>query len=52
MVVGPWGDVLLDLSGEWSGEPELGICEVNNDEVENVRKHVPLRRRWDVYGQC
>src|ERR1700760_1110948 len=52
MVVSPWGDVLLELSGEWSGEPELGFCEIYNGEIERIRMQVPLRRRWDVYGQC
>ena len=52
MVVSPWGDVLLELSGEWSGEPELGLCEIDNGEIERIRMQVPLRRRWDVYGQC
>ena len=52
MVIGPWGDVKVELGGEWNGEPVLGICEMNIDEVDNVRKQIPLRRRWDVYGRC
>lgn len=52
MVVGPWGDVLVDLSGEWNGKPEIGICEVDDEETQRVRREVPLKRRWDVYGRC
>jgi deaminated glutathione amidase len=52
MVIGPWGDVLIELSGQWNGQPELGVCEVSDEVVENVRRQVPLRRRWDVYGRC
>jgi len=52
MVVGPWGDVLMDLSGEWHGEPEIGFCEVDEEEAQRVRREVPLKRRWDVYGRC
>jgi predicted amidohydrolase len=52
MVVGPWGDVLVELSGEWKGEPEIGVCEVNEEEIQRIRREVPLKRRWDVYGRC
>jgi deaminated glutathione amidase len=49
IVIGPWGDVLVELGEEWTGEPELGICEVSDEAVDEVRKKIPLRRRWDVY---
>lgn len=52
MVVDPWGEVLIDLHGEWRGEPEVGICEVKEETLEWARRQVPLKRRWDVYGRC
>jgi len=52
MVVGPWGDVLVDLSGEWNGEPEIGFCDVDEEVAQRVRREMPLKRRWDVYGRC
>lgn len=52
LVVSPWGEVLVELDGEWNGEPTLGICEVSDAEVESARRQVPMNRRWDVYGRC
>jgi predicted amidohydrolase len=52
MVVGPWGDVLVELDGEWTGKPAVGICEVNDEDLQRARAQVPLKRRWDVYGRC
>jgi predicted amidohydrolase len=51
-IVDPWGKVLVELDGTWNGEPELGIVDIDQAQVENVRKQVPLKRRWDVYGRC
>jgi predicted amidohydrolase len=52
MVIGPWGDVLVELDRDWTGEPQLGICEVSDEVVQNVRQQIPSKRRWDVYGRC
>ena len=51
MVVSPWGEVLVELSGEWGG-PEIGIVDLDPELVVNARRQVPLSRRWDVYGRC
>jgi predicted amidohydrolase len=50
-VIGPWGEVLVEMGGEWKGEPEISVVEVNEVQVSEARRKVPLRRRWDVYGQ-
>jgi deaminated glutathione amidase len=52
MVIGPWGDVLVELDRDWIGEPQLGICEVSDEVVQAVRQQIPSKRRWDVYGRC
>jgi predicted amidohydrolase len=51
MVVNAWGEVLVELDGEWGGEPELGIFEVDGAMIERVRKEMPLLRRTDVYPE-
>jgi predicted amidohydrolase len=51
MIVSPWGEPLVELSGEWDG-PEIGIVELDHESVVNARRQVPLSRRWDVYGRC
>jgi predicted amidohydrolase len=51
VVIGPWGEVLAELSGEWKGEPDLAIVEVNSEDVDAARKKIPLARRWDVYNK-
>jgi deaminated glutathione amidase len=50
-VIGPWGEVLVELGGEWEGEPEVAVVDVDEEAVKEARRRVPLRRRWDVYGQ-
>jgi predicted amidohydrolase len=51
LVVDPWGEVLVELGGEWKGEPEIGVCEFKEEDLERARRQVPLKRRWDVYGR-
>ncbi|KAF1989408.1 nitrilase [Aulographum hederae CBS 113979] len=51
MVVSPWGEVVGELGGEWKGEPELLVCDVDAEKVESVRRGMPLKRRWDVYAE-
>jgi predicted amidohydrolase len=51
MIVSPWGEPLVELSGEREG-PEIGIVELDHESVVNARRQVPLSRRWDVYGRC
>jgi deaminated glutathione amidase len=38
LVVGPWGDVLLDM-GEAAG---LGFCEIDHTQVTDVRSRIPV----------
>ncbi len=38
MVVGPWGDVLLDMGTE----PGIGVVDVNLAEIETVRSRLPV----------
>jgi predicted amidohydrolase len=51
IVVDPWGEVVCELGGEWKGEPELGIFEVDLSIGERVRREMPLKRRVDVYPE-
>lgn len=41
-VIDPWGEVLCDMSGEWNGEPEVEIVDLKLEDVERVRKEMPL----------
>jgi len=47
MVIAPWGEVL------WLGAEEetIGLVEINLDEVDEVRKRIPVfqDRRVDIY---
>lgn len=52
MVIDPWGKILVELGEEWTGEPEIGVCEISDEDLEWARKQIPLKRRWDVYGRC
>ncbi len=38
LVVGPWGDVLLDMGGE---APGLGIVEIDLEKTAEVRRQLP-----------
>lgn len=48
IVIGPWGDVLAELGGEWQDEPEVAFAEIDFDELDAVRKKIPLLRRTFV----
>lgn len=45
MIVDPWGKVVGELGGEWKGEPELLVVDVDLAYLEKVRKEMPLLRR-------
>lgn len=46
LVVGPWGEVLLDMGGE---EPGLGFCDINLERINEVRQQVPsLANRREI----
>ena len=53
LVVDPWGEVLVELGGveEWTGEPLLGVAEVDLEMLRKVRREMPLLRRTDVYPE-
>ncbi|KAE9965600.1 hypothetical protein BLS_007507 [Venturia inaequalis] len=51
LVVDPWGEVKAELSGEWSGEPELASFEIDEEMLARVRREMPLLRRTDVYPE-
>jgi predicted amidohydrolase len=51
LVVDPWGTVVAELGGEWNGEPELAVFEVDESIGERIRKEMPLLRRTDVYPE-
>jgi predicted amidohydrolase len=51
MVVNAWGEIVVELGGEWKGEPELGVFEVDSEMTERVRREMPLLRRTDVYPE-
>ncbi|KAI6778789.1 carbon-nitrogen hydrolase [Emericellopsis cladophorae] len=62
IVVDPWGKVMVRLGGVkdaegGNGEAEdgavgaIGFVDIDIDEVERVRRQMPLQRRWDVYPE-
>ncbi|KAM0253851.1 hypothetical protein ACHAQJ_007135 [Trichoderma viride] len=59
MVVDPWGKVLLCLRGVADAEgnaedgavEEVGFVDIDLDELERVRREMPLQRRTDVYPE-
>ena len=51
MIVSPWGEVVAELGGEWTGEPEVAVADVDLGVVERVRREVPLLRRTDIYPE-
>jgi predicted amidohydrolase len=45
LVISPWGEVLQEASGEWHGEPEVLIADIDQGLVEEKRKGLPQARR-------
>ncbi|WP_338245039.1 carbon-nitrogen hydrolase family protein [Aurantiacibacter hainanensis] len=46
LVVGPWGDILLDMGGEGPG---LQVCDIDTARVAEVRKQLPsLANKRDI----
>ena len=45
LVISPWGEVLQEASGEWHGEPEVLIADVDQGVVDEKRKGLPQARR-------
>ncbi len=51
MIVSPWGDVLAELGGEMTDEPEIAVGKIDMERLEKIRKEMPLVRRTDVYPE-
>jgi predicted amidohydrolase len=56
IIVGPWGEVLAELGGEFKNlegrvGPEIATATIDASYVDRIRREVPLRRRWDVYAE-
>ncbi|KAF2089027.1 putative nitrilase [Saccharata proteae CBS 121410] len=59
MIVSPWGEVLAELGGleslegqkERGCEPEIAVADVSMEQVEKIRREMPLLRRTDVYPE-
>lgn len=45
VVISPWGEILTEASGEWRGEPEVLLADIDQDFVEAKRKGLPQARR-------
>lgn len=45
VVISPWGEILQEASGEWKGEPEVLIADIDQELVEEKRKGLPQARR-------
>ncbi|WP_271077773.1 carbon-nitrogen hydrolase family protein [Aurantiacibacter sp. MUD61] len=46
LVIDPWGEVMLDMSGE---EPGLGFCDIDLSRVQDVRRQLPsLANKRDI----
>ncbi|KAJ3490887.1 hypothetical protein NLG97_g5696 [Lecanicillium saksenae] len=60
MVVDPWGRVVMSLGGvsdeqgtaSEGAEGEIGFVDIDINELERVRREMPLQRRTDVYPEC
>jgi predicted amidohydrolase len=45
VVISPWGEILQEASGEWKGEPEVLIADIDQALVEEKRMGLPQGRR-------
>lgn len=45
VVISPWGEILQEASGEWRGEPEVLIADIDQELVDEKRKGLPQARR-------
>lgn len=50
MIVGPYGDILAELGGDFDG-PEIATATIDLSVVNKLRREVPLKRRTDVYPE-
>lgn len=45
IIIDPWGEILAELGGEKTDEPEVVFAEIDLETVKEVRKQQPLLRR-------
>jgi predicted amidohydrolase len=45
IVIDPWGQIIAELGGEKTDEPEVVFAEIDPSELEAVRRKIPLPRR-------
>ena len=45
VVISPWGEIIKEASGEWHGEPEVLIADIDQELVQTKRKGLPQGRR-------
>lgn len=45
VVISPWGEILKEASGQWHGEPEVLIADIDQELVTERRKGLPQHRR-------
>ncbi|RFU35414.1 hypothetical protein B7463_g1002, partial [Scytalidium lignicola] len=50
MVIGPWGEKLVEIIGDGS-EPEIAVVDIDLDYREKRKQSMPLLRRTDVYPE-
>ncbi|KAK4987373.1 Carbon-nitrogen hydrolase [Elasticomyces elasticus] len=51
IIITPWGEVIAELGGEKSEEPEIAVADIDLGNVEKIRKEMHLLRRTDVYPE-
>jgi len=47
IIISPWGEIMAELGRENKG-PEIATAMVDLDQVERIRKEIPLLRRTYV----
>lgn len=50
IIVGPLGEILAELGGEFDG-PQVAVATLDTSYVEKIRREVRLRRWTDVYAE-
>jgi predicted amidohydrolase len=48
MIVNPWGEVVVELGGEYT-EPQIVTADIDLALVAKIRREMPLLRRTDIY---
>ena len=45
IVIDPWGEVVAELGGDQTDEPEVMFADIDHDRIKETRKRMPLLRR-------